>query len=101
MIFIQLEFHNNQILNNHPAKLQFFPKQNKGHTMQILRVRPLSLYCRDVPWRVSTGFRTHGMCTSYFPSLNFLYPSYLSFANCSVLANNSLASAGKVFNKLL
>jgi hypothetical protein len=28
----------------------------------------------------------------YFPSLNFLYPSYLSFANCEVLSNNSLAS---------
>ena len=40
------------------------------------------------------GLRTHGMCTSYFPSLNFLYPLYLSFANCSVLAKSSLASAG-------
>lgn len=52
--------------------------------------------CRDVQWCVSTGFRTHGMCTAYFPSLNFLYPSYLSFANCSVLARSSLASAGKI-----
>ena len=47
------------------------------------------------------GFRTHRMCTSYFSSLNFLYPSYLSFANCSVLANNSLASSGKVFTSEL
>ena len=47
------------------------------------------------------GFRTQILCTSYFPSLNFLYPSYLSLANCSVLAKSSLASSGKVFNKLL
>ena len=37
----------------------------------------------------------------YFPSLSFLYPSYLSFANCSVLANNYISlpyfSAGRLF----
>ena len=48
--------------------------------------------CRDVSWRVSTWW---GVCDTplryYFPSLNFLYPSYLSFANCSVLANNYIS----------
>ena len=45
--------------------------------------------------------RHYSIGNYYFPSLNFLYPSYLSLANCSVLVNSSFASSGKVFSSEL
>ena len=45
--------------------------------------------------------RHYSIGNYYFPSLSFLYPSYLSLANCSVLVNSSFASSGKVLRSEL
>ena len=52
----------------------------------------LMLICNKKSAPLRMRFLNYGKNVNYFPSLSFLYPSYLSFANCSVLAKSSLAS---------
>ena len=80
------------------ANINNFIVPNKKPTHLFIDA-PVFFYCGNSLFCLLTT--VFWLLKDYFPSLNFLYPSYLSLANCSVLVNSSFASSGKVFSSEL